>query len=218
MACGLLVSCSASDDDGLEPPVADAEEIDTSPAIESEPPESEPGDPSDGDGDAQPIGDDEPLYAPLPELTPDPGNDIPDELERDVFAAYADAYEVAFEAYARGEADEERLAATHFDEALTSVQETVSSLADRGAVERSPDTTIDRVWITEAVGWIAIVRECYTTGPLTGQYDADSMELIHAAPSGQFAQDSMIEMVRLDGEDVPQFRVTQIAAAGTEQC
>ncbi|MFA9430992.1 hypothetical protein [Egicoccus sp. AB-alg2] len=219
--CGLLLACSgAADEDGLDAPLAEAEEpLETSPANEAEPEPEATEEPVDEPADDAPaIGEDEPLYAPLPELTPDPDNDIPDELEQLILDAYANAYDVEYTAYATGESTDRELQDSHFGTALDSVRETIDSLASRAVVERSPDTSVDRVWITQFEGGAAVVRECFTTGPRTGQYAADSLEMTYRAPEGTFAQDRLIEFVQLDDEDEPRLRVTQMSPAGTDEC
>ena len=220
VACGLLVACNGSPDEegGLAPPVEDAEGIDTSAAVEPEPSESEPDDATEESDGTEPIGDDEPLYAPLPELTPDPDNDIPDDFEQEVLEAYQFAYHTEFEMYATGSLDEERLLETHALEAFAAVANSVMALAEAGIIERSPDTTIDDVSIVEADAHSALVRECVTIGPRTGDYDQTTSEPVALLEPGPQAREVRIRYVGLEGEEEPRLRVTDVSFTDGEGC
>lgn len=215
VAVCVLVACSNSDDVPA-PPVAGAGDIETSPPIEPSPSESE-SEPDDETG-AQPIGDDEPLYAPLPELTPDPDNDIPDELEQMILDAFAEAYVAEHEAYAAAEVDEEALRKTHFGDGFASVIGAVDYLQGRESRELTPDAEVIDVSFTDFAGGVAILRECVRFGPRSGLYEIHGSGRLEGPPLDSIARDRMIELVRWDGEEQPSMRVTQIGFADPENC
>jgi len=220
VACGLLVACNGSPDEegGLAPPVEDAEGIDTSAAVEPEPSESEPDDATEESDGTEPIGDDEPLYAPLPELTPDPDNDIPDELELAFLEAAAEAIANEFRMFADAEIDEDLLALRHAREAEELVRSSVDQLQEMGAVERSADAKVLRLFVRESAAGGAVVRECLQPGEGSGIYDAESGQLVEQSPQNIMARDRFVEYVERPGDKAPTPRVLRIDFVDAEGC
>ncbi|MFA9446788.1 hypothetical protein [Egicoccus sp. AB-alg6-2] len=213
----MMVGCSGGGDDTIEASVATPEPIEE--RTPSEPPEADPSEAEEeADPSPPPIGDDEPLYAPLPELTPDPDNDIPDDLEQLILDAYADAYNNEFTAYSTGELDEEALRRTHAFQAFDDVAVTVEEMQASGVVERSGDSAVSRVFVRDFQGGSAVLRECFTIGPATGDYDRTSGELVTAAEQGEFARDWLLELVQLPQEENGSYRVVDAARAETTGC
>ncbi|WP_130649195.1 hypothetical protein [Egicoccus halophilus] len=218
-AAVVLSSCTGAPQEveaGAETePLPEAQHVETpEPDASAEP---DPGDEADPNPDPV-IEEGEPLYAPLPELKPDPDNDIHDELELELLTAAARAYTAEQDSYTSGHVDEEVLSLTHVGEAYEDVVGTVAHLRESGGRELSPDSEVLRMYVRDFNGGSAVVRECVRTGPRTGLYEQSSLDLIESAGVRFMARERLVELVRLEEDKPLQYRVTEIGLAEVENC
>jgi len=210
----LVASCSGGD-----PAQVEASQASPEPTIQPQATAEPTEEPSEPEPEPEPtIGDDEPLYAPLPELTPDPDNDIPDDIEQLILDAFAEAYENEMSMYAAAAVDEDALRATHFGEGYNSVLRAVEYIVGEAGRELTPDATVTSVDVVDFDGGSAVLRECVEFGPRSGLYAASDMQMLKPVVSDRLARDRLVELAQWTGDQEASYRVTQIGFAAPEEC
>ena len=213
----VVVGCSRGEDGG-DQAAPDVQPLGDPPAPEPEPePDPEP-DP-EPEPEPEPEGDDEPesgYVIPTELLEPDPENDIPDEFEREILAAYADGHEYLMRAFATLEYDEEQLKARFAPPDIDGVMGTLTQMAEDGEIQLADGTETLFVQVTEFAGGTAVVVHCRVYGEASGVYDAETTELVLPPPSLSLVTESALALEVVDTGS--RWVTTQTVVVENDEC
>ena len=214
----VVVGCSRGED-GSDQAAPDVQPLGDPPAPEPEPePDPEP-DPEPEPEPEPEEADDEPesgYVIPTELLEPDPENDIPDEFEREILAAYADGHEYLMRAFATLKYDEKQLKARFAEPRIEGIFGSLMQMEDDGEYQLDDGTVTRFLEVVEFEGGTAVVVHCRVFGEDTGVYDADTGELIAAPQAPSRATESVMALEVHD--DGYRWVTTQTVAADGDDC